>query len=106
MAQDPEAVDVFSEATSRSDTCLGPPDDELCRDYAETGSYMVHNVSLFYREDNWTLGMGVRNLEDKAPPLADPTEVQGVKARPIGYGYDVLGRTFFVNASYNLDVGF
>ena len=31
---------------------------------------MVHNVSLFYREDNWTLGMGVRNLEDKAPPLS------------------------------------
>ena len=106
VTQDPEAVDVFSEATTRSDTCLGPPTDELCRDYAETGSYMVHNVSLFYREDNWTLGMGVRNLEDKAPPLADPTEVQGVKARPIGYGYDVLGRTFFVNASYNFDVGF
>ena len=50
--------------------------------------------------------MGVRNLEDKAPPLADPSEVLGVKARPIGYGYDVLGRTFFVNASYNFDIGF
>ena len=106
VAQDPEAVDVFSDAFTRSDTCLGPPDDELCRDYAETGSYMRHNVSVFYREDNWSVGMGVRNLEDKAPPLADPTEVTGVKARPIGYGYDVMGRTFFLNASYNFDVGF
>jgi iron complex outermembrane receptor protein len=106
VSQDADAVDDFSDAFNVSDTCLGPPDDELCRDLGETGSYMVHNVSLFYREDNWTLGMGVRNLEDKAPPLADPTEVLGVKARPIGYGYDVFGRTFFVNASYNFDIGF
>ncbi len=106
VSQDVDTVDEFSEATTLSDTCLGPPDDELCRDLGETGSYMVHNVSLFYREDNWTLGMGVRNLEDKAPPLADPSEVLGVKARPIGYGYDVFGRTFFVNASYNFDIGF
>jgi len=106
VSQDADAVDDFSDAFTASDTCLGPPDDELCRDLGETGSYMVHNVSLFYREDNWTLGMGVRNLEDKAPPLADPTEVLGVKARPIGYGYDVFGRTFFVNASYNFDIGF
>jgi len=106
VSQDVDAVDEFSDAFTNSDTCLGPPDDELCRDLGETGSYMVHNVSLFYREDNWTLGMGVRNLEDKAPPLADPSEVLGVKARPIGYGYDVFGRTFFVNASYNFDIGF
>ena len=106
VAQDVDTVDEFSDAFNVSDTCLGPPDDELCRDLGETGSYMVHNVSLFYREDNWTLGMGVRNLEDKAPPLADPSEVLGVKARPIGYGYDVFGRTFFVNASYNFDIGF
>ena len=106
VSQDVDAIDEFSDANNNSNTCLGPPDDELCRDLGETGSYMVHNVSLFYREDNWTLGMGVRNLEDKAPPLADPSEVLGVKARPIGYGYDVLGRTFFVNASYNFDIGF
>jgi iron complex outermembrane receptor protein len=104
VAQDPDAVDAFSDAFTASDTCLGPPDDELCRDYGETGSYMVHNVSLFYREDNWQLGLGVRNLEDKAPPLADPTEVLGVKARPIGSGYDVFGRTFFASATYNLDL--
>ena len=106
VAQDPDSVDQFSDAFTLSDTCLGPPTDELCRDLGETGSYMVHNVSLFYREDNWTLGMGVRNLEDKAPPLADPSEVLGAKARPIGYGYDVFGRTFFLNASYNFDIGF
>ncbi len=103
-AQDPDAVDAFSDAFTASDTCLGPPDDELCRDYGETGSYMVHNVSMFYEEDNWVFGLGVRNLEDKAPPLADPTEVVGVKARPIGYGYDVFGRTFFANALYRFDL--
>lgn len=106
VAQDPDAVDAFSDGFTASDTCLGPPDDELCRDLGETGSYMVHNLSVFYRADNWNLGMGVRNVEDKAPPLADPSEVTGVKARPIGYGYDVFGRTFFLNASYNFDIGF
>jgi iron complex outermembrane receptor protein len=106
VSQDVDAIDEFSDAFTASDTCLGPPDDELCRDYGETGSYMVHNVSMFYRADSWTLGMGVRNLEDKAPPLADPSEVTGVKSNPIGYGYDVFGRTFFLNASYNFDLGF
>ena len=106
VSQDVDAIDAFSDAFTASDTCLGPPDDELCRDYGETGSYMVHNVSMFYRADSWTLGAGVRNLEDKAPPLADPSEVTGVKSNPIGYGYDVFGRTFFLNASYNFDLGF
>ena len=106
VAQDPESVDEFDDISGISNTCLGPPDDELCRDLGETGSYMIHNLSLNYREDNWFLGVGVRNLEDKAPPLADATEVLGAKARPIGYGYDFYGRVFFVNASYNFDIGF
>lgn len=106
VAQDPETVDAFSDAFTASDTCLGPPDDELCRDYGETGSYMLHNASINYRgeDDKWFLGAGVRNLEDKAPPLADSTEVLGVKSRPIGYGYDVYGREFFVNVQYNFDI--
>jgi len=106
VAQDIDAVDEFSDAFTASDTCLGPPDDELCRDYGETGSYMIHSLSLGYNGDNWYLGMGVRNLEDKAPPLADPSEVSGVNARAIGYGYDLMGRAFFLNASYNFDLGF
>ena len=106
VAQDADAVDAFSDAFTASDTCLGPPTDELCRDYAEADSYMIHSISLFYNEDNWSLGMGVRNLEDKAPPLADPSEITGVKSRAIGYGYDLMGRAFFLNASYNFDLGF
>ena len=106
VGQDPDAVDEFSDAFTFSDTCLGPPTDVLCRDYAEADSYMIHSASLFYNEDNWSLGMGIRNLEDKAPPLADPSEITGVKARAIGYGYDLMGRSFFLSASYNLDIGF
>ena len=106
VSQDADAVDAFSDAFTASDTCLGPPNDELCRDYAEADSYMIHSVSVFYNEDNWSIGMGVRNLEDKAPPLADPSEITGVKSRAIGYGYDLMGRSFFVNASYNFDIGF
>jgi len=111
VAVDSRLVDPFSNvygaASIRGDTCLGPDaGDENCRDVGSTGSYMRHNVSLFYNEDNWSVGVGVRNLEDKAPPLADPALVLGAKARPIGYGYDVFGRTFFLNAAYNFDLGF
>ena len=102
------ASNVFNPVASlRSDTCLGPSEGDVnCQDVGDTGGYMIHNASLFYREDNWNLGLGVRNLEDTAPPLADPSLVLGAKARPIGYGYDALGRTFFLNASYNFDIGF
>ena len=111
VAVDSRLVDPFSNvygaASIRGETCLGPgAGDENCRDVGSTGSYMRHNVSLFYNEDNWNIGVGVRNLEDKAPPLADPALVLGAKARPIGYGYDVFGRTFFLNAAYNFDLGF
>ena len=106
VTQDEDAIDAFSDAFTASDTCLGPPTDELCRDYAEAGSYMIHSVSISYEEDNWYLGMGVRNLEDKSPPLADPSEITGVKSRAIGYGYDLMGRAFFLNASYNFDLAF
>ena len=106
VSQDEDAVDAFSDAFTASDTCLGPPTDELCRDYAEAGSYMIHSLSLGYSGDNWYLGMGVRNLEDKSPPLADPSEITGVKSRAIGYGYDLMGRAFFLNASYNFDLRF
>jgi iron complex outermembrane recepter protein len=102
-----EFSNVFDSPATRGDTCLGPSaGDENCRDVGATGGYMIHNASLFYNEDNWSVGLGVRNLEDKAPPLADPSLVTGAKARPIGYGYDAFGRTFFLNASYNFDVGF
>lgn len=102
MDQDPEFVDEFDEAiTGTSDTCAGPPDDVLCRDIGFASNYFRHAISLYYFGDTWTLGGGVRNLFDEAPPFVDGSEVFAINNAPIGVGYDLMGRTFFFNASYN-----
>jgi iron complex outermembrane receptor protein len=101
VIQDPAGVDDFSDAYIASDTCFGPPDDVLCRDYADTENYFLHNASVYYYGDRWTLGGGIRNVMNEKPPIVDGTEVQAINNTPIGYGYDINGRTFFLNVGYN-----
>ncbi len=102
VTQDPDGVDEFDDAiTGGSDTCDGPPDDVLCRDYADTGNYFLHNVSFYYYGDRWTVGGGIRNLFDEKPPVVDGTEIQSVNNTPIGFGYDLRGRTYFLNVAVN-----
>ena len=100
VTQDIESIDPFGTIESGSDTCFGPPDDVLCRDYAETGSYLRHSISLFYSADTWTVGGGIRNAFDKAPPRVDGSEVLSFSNTPIGYGYDLQGRVFFLDVAY------
>ncbi len=103
--QDPRAVDGLSDATVFSDTCLGPPNDVLCRDYAEADNYFLHTVSVYYYGDRWTVGGGIRNAFDTKPPVVDGTEVLAINNTPIGYGYDVNGRTFFLNVGIDFGGG-
>ncbi len=103
--QDVAGIDGFSSAFSLSDTCLGPPSDVLCRDYADTDNYFLHHLSLYYYGDRWTFGGGIRNLFDQEPPVVDGTEVLAVNNTPIGYGYDLNGRTFFLNVGINFGGG-
>ena len=79
----------------------GPPDDVLCRDYADADAYWLHSASVYYYGDTWTLGAGIRNVFDNSPPLVNGGEgVTQVNNVPIGYGYDWRGRTFFINLSW------
>ena len=55
---------------------------------------MIHSLSLGYRGDSFYLGMGVRNLEEKSTTARRSSEVSGVKARAIGYGYDLMDVRF------------
>jgi len=97
VKQDAGGVDDFGTAFDISDTCLGPPNDVLCRDYGDATHYYLHNASLYYYGDRWTFGGGIRNVFDKNPPVVDGTEIQSVNNTPLGYGYDLNGRTFFLN---------
>jgi iron complex outermembrane receptor protein len=93
--------DIYdSQATGTyGDTCLGTP--VTCRDVGFAEDYWVHTLSASYREDNWGVSVGVRNLQDKAPPMVDGSEVTSKNNAAIGYGYDMMGRTIFVNAGYS-----
>jgi iron complex outermembrane recepter protein len=95
-------VDAFSDISGTSDTCLGPPTDVLCRDVGFAGDYMIHAVSLFYDQPRWSVGAGVRNLFDRSPPRVDGSEVLSLNNTPIGYGYDLNGRTFFLDLTGRL----
>ena len=102
VRQDPDGVDEFDDIGNTADTCLGPPSDVLCRDFAEANEYFLHTTSLYYDADNWSVGIGVRNVFDESPPLVDGTEVLSVNNVPIGVGYDLRGRQYFLDFSWNL----
>ena len=80
-----------------SDTCLGPPDDVYCRDYADIDEYWLHSASLYWYGDTITIGAGIRNVFDEAPPRVDGDEVLAINNVPIGSSYDLFGRTYFFN---------
>jgi iron complex outermembrane receptor protein len=98
IQQDPALVDEFDDITGAGDTCDGPPNDVLCRDYADADHYFLHNVSVYYYGDKWTLGGGIRNAFDQNPPVVDCNEGGAcVNNTRLGYGYDLNGRTYFLN---------
>ena len=100
--QDPLGVDAFDDIFGNSDTCLGPPTDVQCRDVGFADHYRTHTASLYYYGDTWTVGFGIRNVFDEDPPQVDGTEILSINNTPIGYGYDLNGRTFFLNVAANL----
>jgi iron complex outermembrane receptor protein len=97
VEQDPLEIDEFDDISGIADTCLGPPSDVLCRDIGFTGDYFLHHASLYYYGDRWTFGGGIRNVFDEEPPFVDGTEILATGNAPLGYGYDLRGRTYFVN---------
>ena len=107
VKQDAAGVDDFDDAiTGFSDACAGPPTDVLCRDYADASNYFLHNASVYYFGDMWTFGGGIRNVFNEAPPEIDDNEpVSSINNTPIGYGYDLNGRTYFVNVAVNFGGG-
>ena len=105
-------VDPLSDAFANvapSDTCSGPAfGDVLCRDYADAGNYFLHNISMYYYGDRWTIGGGIRNVFDEAPPIVDVSNLGAplaVNNTPLGYGYDLNGRVYFFNVAASFGGG-
>ena len=102
------AVDPFGDISASTgfgaDTCLGPPDDLLCRDYADAPSYTVHSASLGYRGDSWSVRIGSGNLFDKKPPAIQEYAAT-LKNVPLGAAYDLQGRTYFLSIAVRMFEG-
>ncbi len=104
-------IDDFGDAYSSNDvfadTCRGPENgDVFCRDYADAGNYFLNSASLYYSGDRWRLGFGVRNVFDTYPPQVNFGGEGGatsINNTPIGYGYNLNGRSFFLD--FSLDFG-
>ncbi|GHA88704.1 TonB-dependent receptor [Algimonas arctica] len=100
VEQQADGIDPFSDVFDTrgtgffSDTCAN---GEFCRDVGFADDYMTHTVALRYRADTWTLRGGVSNVFDKEPPLVDSNEVLAISNTPIGNGYDLDGREFFIS---------
>ncbi|WP_288131860.1 TonB-dependent receptor [Microbulbifer sp.] len=108
VEQDDQYVDDFSDIYDTnntgfiSDTCIGSANGGIdCRDVGFADDYMVHSASMYYYADTWTAGLGVSNVFNDAPPQVNGDEVTSINNTPIGYGYDLQGRTMFLNLQKN-----
>lgn len=64
--------------------------------------YYVHDFSINWERDTVALSLGLQNVFDEDPPQVDQDVsdfTSGGWNVPLGVGYDILGRTVFVNVS-------
>ena len=101
---DDVTLDDWGNVRDRSaDTCLGPPDDVNCKDIGWSDHYFHHTASFTLVRDAYRVSAGVRNLFDVEPPFVDGSEVFSTSNAPYGgYGYDLIGRSAFLNFTYRL----
>lgn len=70
-----------------------------CRPIYYTEDYYVHNASLSWNNGSLNINSGVRNVFNAAPPLVGQ-DVFNIRNVPIGVGYDLFGRSFYLNVGY------
>lgn len=93
-----ERNDPVTTGFSRCVQTLGRFDDNgdpNCRQFDDLADYWLHSASLSYAKDTYVLRVGVDNVFDTPPPLTDNNDLGSLG----GIGYDIGGRTYFVNAT-------
>ena len=61
--------------------------------------YWLHTFAARYEEDRYSITGGIRNVFDKKPPKisAEDPFVNTIGNAPLQSGFDLRGRTFFIN---------
>jgi iron complex outermembrane receptor protein len=91
-----------------NDPCIGLNDSAgdpvECREIDWTSSYTMHTAALNWQNDNYSVTLGVRNVFNDAPPKVDADKggVTILRNIPIGAGYDLYGRTMYMNFAMKL----
>lgn len=67
--------------------------DTPCLSFDNVSNYWVHDISTSWRSDSYVVRFGVSNVLDEPPPLTNNNSL-GLLG---GIGYDLLGRTYFLN---------
>ena len=115
MIEDVDDLGVDDEGNTNQDTttsgfnvCVQAGDtfpDGSCLQYDDVDSYTIHDLSTAWRGDNIVVRFGVTNVFDDAPPITNNNQLfdpdlngSGVG----GVGYDLRGRTYFVNVTMGL----
>lgn len=63
----------------------------------KTDDYYLHNMSVKYSGDDWSVTAGVRNVADKDPPKVSTGAYTTIGNAPLYSGYDFFGRNYFVS---------
>lgn len=117
--QQDEFIDPFSDAFGNGpdgeptgfvgNTCTGGGSDNgvvegdgvYCRDVGFADFYTVSNASVRFDFDWFDFRLGVTNIFDVAPPLVDCNELGACRSNtPLGNGYNLDGREFFISTRY------
>ena len=65
----------------------------------KVGTYITHFASVRFKDKDWEVTAGVRNLFDKDPPVISSGFYNRVGNSPLYSGFDYLGRTAFINVA-------
>ena len=97
MVEDTDPDERQEEATSFFNPCV-QADDGPCLQFDGLDDYWVHDSSLSWRGETTVVRFGVSNVFDNAPPLTNNNALGNIG----GIGYDLGGRTYFVNLTWSL----
>ncbi len=85
----------FSPCRQAGDYDADNPDDESvqCNSYDQLDSYWLHDISGQWSSDDYIVRIGMINVFNDAPPLTNNNDLGNLA----GIGYNITGRTVFLN---------
>ncbi len=77
-------------------TGLFTPADKVVQ---SVDDYFLNTASIRYETDTWSVTAGLNNVFDVTPPMVDQNvgAALGASNVPLGTGYDLIGRSAFIN---------